>query len=437
MKTFAKFALIALVAVVLLATLSSFMVARSTGSKVSASRAAIQAAGDKVVFTEYATPPIPDEDNAYYYLMQLQPYSSAFETPLLAAQEATGWEQFIPVGVECDPAYFAAMEKAIEDTDEGFLLLEQAANAKRFRSQMDHSLGYGVLLQHTGLFRSAGRMLSARAVVLAGRGDGDRALRDCITGLKLQTLVASEPMIIQYLLALSVQTQLYDAAHHVLISAPTSPEVRAELDAVLASIDNQAGLVAALKAERAIGLLTFDQLREGNGDAVAEIPIPSFLSSSWLGEAYLNDDEAAYTRILTQVIESVGKPRTERKAIDTALTEELSEKSFRKVVTKLTVPAITRLAAAQETADTKKRCLRVYLKLQGQSNDVLDSIPDPVRLDPISRQPLFVKKQPEGWLIYGVGENEKDDGGDFSEDAASRQPLDLGYGPTLEPLPEE
>ena len=424
MKSFLKFSLIGLTALILIGTVSVFFLARSTGSKVSASRAKIQAAGDKVVYTEYATQPIPDEDNAYYYLMQLGPYSKGFEQALLTAQDSTGVEDFIPVGRESDPVYLKAMEKSIADAEEGFRLVEQAGNAKQFRSKINHTLGYGVILDHIGLFRSAGRMLQARAVVLASQGMGDEALRDCITGLKLQQVVDAEPMVIQYLVALSVQTLMYDAAHHVLVSTPTSPEVRAELDAVLASVDNRAGLVASLKAERAIGLLTFDQLREGSIEDIADTPIPNALSSSWVGEAYLNDDEAAYTRIMNQMIELVGKPRPVRKEVEDSLTAELSEKGFRKVVTKLTIPAIIQLAAAQESADTQLRCLRMHLKLQDVSDPDLESFPDSIRIDPIARKPLVVKKQAGGWLIYGVGDNEKDDGGDFSDDPTSRRPLE-------------
>jgi hypothetical protein len=51
------------------------------------------------------------------------------------------------------------------------------------------------------------------------------------------------------------------------------------------------------------------------------------------------------------------------------------------------------------------------------------NLPPEVLVDPFSGKPLQVKRTPEGWLIYSVGKNLQDDGGEF-EDA-----LDVGVGP--------
>ncbi|MEL6107155.1 MAG: hypothetical protein AAFU85_14020 [Planctomycetota bacterium] len=433
MKNYVKIALIAFVALSLMSLLSLFLLARTTGSTVSAGRAEIQSAGDKVVYTEYATPPLPERHNAFYYLMRLKPYSDAFEQRLLANGEGTS-SDLIPAGQQISPTVLKGLGDIVDETEEGFSLLSQAATAHGFRSEIDHSLGYGVLLTHGSLFRSAGRMLGARSIVLASRDQGDDALRTCIDGLKLQQLVSTEPMIVQWLMALSIQDQMLEAAHHVLVSTSTSDSVRDELDAVLASIDNQAGLVNALKAERAIGLLTFDQMRQGNvGEGVAATPLPGFLTSSWIGQAYLNDDEAAYIRIMNQLIELVGKPRTERTFLEEELFAELSDDGFRKVVTKMTVPALSQVVPVQESTDTKLRCLRIALRIQDQAEVDLESIPLAIRTDPVSRKPLIVARRPEGWLVYGVGENGKDDGGDFAKDPSRNAPFDIGFAPSLVP----
>ncbi|MEO1524126.1 MAG: hypothetical protein AAFX06_01760 [Planctomycetota bacterium] len=429
MKRFIQLALVFAVALVLLVFGVSFLFSRSTGSRVSAERAQIKADGDKVLFTEYATDPVPNDDNAFYYLMQLEPYSQGFEKSLVAIPEFEAADYEIVTGSELSPSLIASLEKIVDETEEGFLLVEKAANAKVFRSKIDHSLGFGAELKHGSIFRSAGRMLKTRAVVLASQGKGDEALQNCIDGLNLQRLVVSEPMIVQLLMAISVQDQMLGAAHHVLLSSETSSTKRAELARVLASIDNESELGAALKAERATGLLTFDQLREGTAESIGGSPLPSVLSSNWLGQAYLNDDEAEYIRIMNQSIALVGRPRNERKPIEDEIEAELSKGGFRKVVTRMLVPALTQIARAQEVADTKLRCLRVYLQLLEDGN--ADSIEGVVSIDPISRQPLIIKKQPEGWLVYGVGENEKDDGGDFDQDPTTFRTFDIGFGPTL------
>ncbi len=59
-------------------------------------------------------------------------------------------------------------------------------------------------------------------------------------------------------------------------------------------------------------------------------------------------------------------------------------------------------------------------------------LPAEATVDPFNGQPLRVKRDPRGWVVYSVGPNGKDDGGRF-ENAA-----DIGVGPVEpEPLHQE
>lgn len=55
-------------------------------------------------------------------------------------------------------------------------------------------------------------------------------------------------------------------------------------------------------------------------------------------------------------------------------------------------------------------------------------LPDEVGVDPFNGKPMIIKKLPQGWLVYSVGLNLKDDGGNF-ERGDDGQPLDVGFGP--------
>jgi hypothetical protein len=55
-------------------------------------------------------------------------------------------------------------------------------------------------------------------------------------------------------------------------------------------------------------------------------------------------------------------------------------------------------------------------------------LPPEVTVDPFNGQPLHVKRLPQGWLVYSVGQNLIDDGGDIESQA------DIGVGP---PAPQE
>ena len=73
------------------------------------------------------------------------------------------------------------------------------------------------------------------------------------------------------------------------------------------------------------------------------------------------------------------------------------------------------------------RSLRMLIELNEQIQDDpdLDSLdlPESAKTDPVSGNRLIVRKQKDGWLIYGVGVDGRDDGGSFETD------LDHGIRP--------
>ena len=52
-------------------------------------------------------------------------------------------------------------------------------------------------------------------------------------------------------------------------------------------------------------------------------------------------------------------------------------------------------------------------------------LPAETTTDPFNGEPLHVKKLPQGWLVYSVGRNFKDDGGKLDDSVNG----DVGVGP--------
>ncbi len=53
-------------------------------------------------------------------------------------------------------------------------------------------------------------------------------------------------------------------------------------------------------------------------------------------------------------------------------------------------------------------------------------LPQSETTDPFTGQPLLLEKQDDGWVIYSVGQNRKDDGGTCDDRA------DFGLAPTAQ-----
>src|SRR5262249_40051297 len=100
-------------------------------------------------------------------------------------------------------------------------------------------------------------------------------------------------------------------------------------------------------------------------------------------------------------------------------------------LTNLVIPALAKGRDSTERVRALMRCLRVLNALQRagavQAKLTGLGLPAEATTDPFTDSPLQVKKVSGDWLIYSVGVNLTDDGGDLEENK------DVGVGP----LPEE
>jgi hypothetical protein len=183
-----------------------------------------------------------------------------------------------------------------------------------------------------------------------------------------------------------------EAANHVLRVAPTSPEVRQRLAAATSALDIHASSVAAVKCERALGMQAFKQLRDGTLSLDADGRIANAPWRTWLGQVYLNQDELLYMDVLNRYVKAVGHV-------------------FR----------------ADDRAETLNRCLRVLLAVEGRDQVA----PENLLRDSQGRE-LVVRRTEAGWLVYGLGENGIDDGGQTH--ASFGELLDIGLGPLGDPV---
>jgi len=412
-----------------------FWLRQRTADRVEAKRQAIEDAGDRVYLTEYETEPIPDEENAYHYLMLAQADVDAFATDWERVGESFEYERRL------HPEQVDELAAVVDKYPKMFEHLEQAAACEQYRAKIDYSEGIGMLLPHASSFRSAARALAAKALVVAYQGDGDAALKQCEISLRLTRHLRHEPTLISHLVHLVSQRIAVLTANQTLRVAETSREARRQVDDVLAGLDNRQGVVDAMKGERAMGILTFEQLREGkldpDGLGFGSGSRISVLSTTWLGQAYLNDDEAKYIEILNKQIEAATLPKQRGEKVMEAVFDDLRDSGFRHVLTRLLVPALGSVVTATDRTEAANRCLRVLLAIEEKDDPVLAAIDllEEARTDPFSDQPLMLRDEEGEPLVYSVGENGVDDGGKIYP--PDNEALDIGLGPLLEPEPRE
>jgi hypothetical protein len=208
----------------------------------------------------------------------------------------------------------------------------------------------------------------------------------------------------------------------VLASSPISPETHAALDAELALHENPQRMVWALKSERAFGIDNHMRLPSGARQP-SKWAFHMFgwpLKRYWIGVLdYFEEELKLVERPWTDGRGSVGR------------RPEPDAPSGYGVLADLLIPATQAAYDANARTTAMLRTLRVFNALAEfrqnhghEATGIADlTLPKEATLDPFSGKPLLLKHTDDGWLIYSVGTNRTDDGGNFTDQK------DAGLGP--------
>ena len=384
-----------------------------TGSRLEEKLAALRADGDPLSLADLAREPIPPEKNAAVFLRRAMSDLEGMEKEWTDVYASEGYESG-----RLSESELKTIRSTLETYPKVVPLLEQAAACPDYDPQVDYTVAPQAFLEeHLDRIsdpRSAARVLRARVLLLLSQGEREQALRTCITMFRLCHHFDQEPMVVGYLVSLACRRIAVEATNLVLRAGPLSKDSRQVLEAELALHDGAQAYQHALKTERAYGL-----------DSFRTMPGRNF----WLASRALwNDATCYYLDMIDRQVAAVSRPYSELVATTPAPARHRI--GFR-VLADLAEPAMAAGRQAMERTTARIRCLRVLNALQarpeqaGAETPKLSDLglPADATTDPFTGKPLHLKKLPAGWLVYSVGKDLKDDGGDLSEDR------DVGVGP--------
>lgn len=411
----------------------------TTSTRLEHQLAAVRAAGDPLTLAELAPKPIPPEENAATYLRRAQADIDVINNEIEVSEvmsliaKDNKLYQLPPEVQKVFKAAFNAYPKV-------FPLLEQAVACPDYDPQLDYSLSdpgefIAKVLPNLQTLRADARVLRYRVWLLVAEGDYDEAMHTALVLFRLAHHCNRIPGLVGYLVAITVQGIAIDSANLVLQTGPISKELRDTLDTELAVQERMDEYIQALKVDRVfnLGFLTRTSYRV-------------YVSGSPLGDCWLigrgvwNQREAEYLdkmcafiavlreqKSYRQVEDIIGKSYFQVRTSDPAgSAEEMERQPFLGIP--ITFQCATRLRATI-------RSLRVLNALQARllagGKEVpklaeLD-LPAETTTDPFTGGPLHVRRTPHGWLIYSVGPNFQDDGGNLLNDPT--KDIDVGIGP--------
>lgn len=377
-----------------------------TGSRLEERLAAIRAAGDPVTLADLARPLPPPEQNAATYLRRSLDDEKAFNketSTIIDSEPPKPYEEQI----KAVRAGFAAYPHILP-------LLQQAADCPDCNLDLSYDSNPTVLMDEllttVQRFRVSAKVLQWHARLLRHDGKLDEAMRSCLVGFRLSRQLEREPpFLISYLVVIACRVVAVNEANAILRAGPVSKTLRAELDKELALIDEPPGFERALKCERALAISHFGPV----------IPV------GWFNRGIANSWECSLLDSMNEQITLVPMPYADALAV---ASKKAAPSQF-DVLTFLQLPALLKVRLAWHRMQAMARCLRLENAMQQKGlwkNSEVKladlGLPGEATTDPYDGSPIKLKKIKDEWIIYCVGANLKDDGGNFEDN------LDVGLG---------
>jgi hypothetical protein len=387
-----------------------------TGARLNRQLAAIREAGDPLSIAELAHPSIPSERNAATYLQKAAKGAKAIGDEL---HEVPEWRHYpFEPTYPIPPVVHNALKTVFKTHRNVIPLLQQAAACPDYAPPLDYTASFSrftdQMSDNMRGFRDFARALLYRSWLLTAEGNRDDAVRNALTTLQLARHLDRNPFILDCLVVLSMRHAAVDAANFALQAGTVSRETSTVLDAELAKCEKANHWSLALKNDRALCL---DECRRRWPD----------LNIWFIGRPLWNWGAYDVFEAYTEAVPLLESNRTYREDIE-RIQKAGSSLGF------LGREFFVSLTACREPSvgiQARIRSLRVVIALQNHarkgSNDVPRlselGLPAETITDPYNGEPLHVKRLPNGWLVYSVGRDLKDDGGKLFES------LDVGVGP--------
>lgn len=411
----------------------------SIGSRSSLNRRidAIRTEGCPATIADLAPPIIPAEEDAAAELASAANHLAEFDrkldgfykSPLGTAYDATRDSDEAPTAEQLD-----AIRAIVEQFPELDAAVKKAAACDQYASRLAYRLPYpqfqaAMLSQLTNL-RTVARFVAWQMQLAVAEGRTDLAVEQGIALLRLADLYGgSEPGLVSSQIAMAVRGVAVSELYSALSAGPISPALRQQLDEELARFDAKESLLHALTTERAISVgATQDQL----GGGVK----PLIVNTIGLHIKKMYVDAIDYYEPMLSVAEQPWHVAHQHG------TPVFKTPTAYGTMADLLAPAFEAEFAAVHRTSALLRSLRVLNALQqyaaqqgAEATGLVDlKLPAEAMEDPFTGKPLIAKLVDGSWVVYSIGKDGVDDGGEFTT------PKDYGVGPSkpvaADPEPE-
>jgi len=375
---------------------------------------AIRAAGFPVTLEELDAyyPTFPPWQNAADF------YALAFAKQVLLTSKETAehrlpTEKDLPKDDESlDEKTRKAVLEYIDRNAAALLLLHEAAKFKTCRYPVNFSLGPRVPISHLIAIRRSALLLRLEAMVAAEEDDPDRAAEVILSMMALGNSLIDEPVIVSQKVRILCCRLSGIALQRVMNRVVLAESQMVDLQAAFRAAEDFEAIIRGYVGARCLGIALMRQAVPLRG---ARRSIDLIVRRA----VGLEDSETEYyLDVMAEHISVLQRPYPEQHAF---------AKSMDRSIRALRSPGLANLAdVCALLPDYLKhvgymRCVQAALaverfrlanaKLPEALSDLVADLLGDIPLDPFDDKPLRYRKLEEGYVIYSVGPDGRDDGG--------------------------
>jgi hypothetical protein len=365
---------------------------------------------------------VPDQSNAALL------YQEAFEGMVPHTKLS-------PVVQKKYELWFLADTTAALDVDDPdlvkFLAQQQSALALLRRAsarpdcwfQRDYSRGLGTLVPELQSLRQGTNLLALEAHCLAAHGDLASALTNVAAIRRMARHTSGDPLLIGFLVSAAIEGRALQTLEQVLTAGTPTAEQLAPLKEV-EPVGYRNVLRRSLLMEQAFGLTLSVAAAEGDRSFLEALGESDGLDLGLIAPVwrvfFLADEVGAYREVMYRCQALLSNSYPDRPGAWDQLEHDIKAEPLG-ILTRMLTPALTRTAAAATRTDASQRLIHLgvgiaeYRAVEGKYParlaDLFPRFVSYLPNDPYTGEPFKLVATEEGVVVYSVGPNLQDDGG--------------------------
>jgi hypothetical protein len=247
-------------------------------------------------------------------------------------------------------------------------------------------------------------------------GDMKAALNSCRAAVNAGRSLGDEPIFVSQLVRTACVVVACQAVERALAQGEPAPEDMAALQKLLADEDAFPDLLVAMRGERAAMHIVAELLENGEV-SLAEIAGGredwTGRALGWYWRARCQEDHPLMLSLMTRLVATAQMPPQEQIAAERQLDQEVRNLPRTALLTRLLLPAFTKVGEASRRKHAYIRCTMAALAAEryrrahkdwpATLDKLMPAMLTAVPADPFTGAPLRYRRTEEGVVIYSAG----------------------------------